>query len=274
MSDLILEKIKQEKRRRNQIYQSLDYLLSHLSYFDFFSKDAFQIILQAKQFASFHKKQTITSEILLLGFFGHKNELRSFLMDFDLDPNTLSSLLCQTNAIYEQYSQIKNYIYGKDFENEEYKEKIGFDSEIKKIFEQAIKNGLSRFKTPIISSEILFITMMEDQTINGSKLIKNMIGDETKWYLIRYQLIKRIHQQESLIRGEVSINQHYFACLLKRQLNDLELARLIEKQEFAIAVSLFRNTLVSSILAQDIFENILKDINKSIRFRKLRKYSS
>ena len=56
MSDLIIEKIKQEKRRRNQLYQSLDYFLSHLSYFDFFSKDAFQILLQAKQFAFFYKK--------------------------------------------------------------------------------------------------------------------------------------------------------------------------------------------------------------------------
>ena len=37
MNNLIIEKIKEEKRRRNQVYQSLDYFLKHISYFDFFS---------------------------------------------------------------------------------------------------------------------------------------------------------------------------------------------------------------------------------------------
>ena len=45
------EKIELEKRRRNQVYLSLDYNLSVLSYFDFFSYDTFQIIKVAKQIA-------------------------------------------------------------------------------------------------------------------------------------------------------------------------------------------------------------------------------
>ena len=39
----IKNQIKNERRRRNQSYQSLDYMLSRITYFDFFSADAFNI---------------------------------------------------------------------------------------------------------------------------------------------------------------------------------------------------------------------------------------
>ena len=39
------DKVSSEKRKRNQIYNKLDYLLSLTSIFDFFSFDTFKIIL-------------------------------------------------------------------------------------------------------------------------------------------------------------------------------------------------------------------------------------
>ena len=44
----IKNQIKNERRRRNQAYQSLDYMLSRITYFDFFSADAFNIAKYSK----------------------------------------------------------------------------------------------------------------------------------------------------------------------------------------------------------------------------------
>jgi hypothetical protein len=61
------EKIIIEKRRRNQAYMALDYLLSAITYFDFFSSDAFKIVKNAKYLAQICNKN-VTSELLLLLF--------------------------------------------------------------------------------------------------------------------------------------------------------------------------------------------------------------
>ena len=37
-------KIQNEKRRRTQIYSTIDYLISNLTYFDFFSVNAFSLV--------------------------------------------------------------------------------------------------------------------------------------------------------------------------------------------------------------------------------------
>jgi hypothetical protein len=75
------EKIELEKRRRNQVYLSLDYNLSVLSYFDFFSYDTFQIIKVAKQIASISKKKIVTSKILLLAFLSMELPLSEMIYD-------------------------------------------------------------------------------------------------------------------------------------------------------------------------------------------------
>lgn len=273
MNSLVTEKITQEKRRRNQIYKSLDYSLSHLSYFDFFSKDALKIVIQTKGLASFFQKKTITSEMLLIGFFSQKNDFRELFLEYDIDPNLIFYLTCNKNSIYEHYLMIKEYFSGMNKEENHSQKNFSFSREVTSIFEQATNNALSRFKTPIISSEILFITIMEDESIKASSIIKTMVKDPIKWYLLRYELMKKIHLQESTIRGQIIINQHYFACLLKRELTDVELDRVIQNQNFPYAVNLFRNTLVSTILMQNIFETLLVDIKQSMRLTKFRKYS-
>jgi len=60
--------IKSERRRRNQSYQALDYIISRVTYFDFFSADAFNITKYGKYFAQILNKKTVTSEILLFPF--------------------------------------------------------------------------------------------------------------------------------------------------------------------------------------------------------------
>ena len=153
-------------------------------------------------------------------------------------------------------------------------QKVKYSHEVNKIFEKAAENALVRFKTPVISPEILFITIIEEKNTKAAKIIKKFLKDDVDWYLLRYKLIKRIHNQESNIRSEVIKNQHYFAYLMKIQLTDFEFNKLIENEALAKGVSLFRNTLISTILKIDIFEEIKAEIRVSMKLTNKRSYST
>ena len=61
-SSSIDEQIRFEKRRRNQAYKALDYILARVSYFDFFSSNAFTLALYSKYFTQLYTKKIVTSE--------------------------------------------------------------------------------------------------------------------------------------------------------------------------------------------------------------------
>ena len=141
------------------------------------------------------------------------------------------------------------------------------------IFEKAAENALNRFKTPVITPEILFLTLLEEKNSRVGKLLKNIIKTDTEWLVLRFKILKKLHNQEVEIRREVSVNQQYFAYLLKIQLSDKEFEKLLEKKVLENSVSLFRNLLVLEILNVNIFNVLLKDIKHSIRLNNTRKYS-
>ena len=116
---------------------------------------------------------------------------------------------------------------------------------------------MTRFKTPVINSDILFITLMEEKTSKAGKLIRKLINNDTNWYLLRYRLIKRLHNQEVLIRSEITKNQHYFAYLMKTRFSEFDFNKLIKSELLLTAVSFFRNSLIKGILKQNIFGHVL-----------------
>jgi hypothetical protein len=270
----LFEKITDEKRRRTQVYATLDYLFSGISYFDFFSRDAFSIVKKSHHLAHIFEKKTITSEILLFPFFYPKTEISYLLRHFNIREEIIGKTIATPNFTYDRYINMKEVFYGADINDELDESEKRFAHEVKLIFEKASENALLRFKTPIISSEILFITIMEEKRTKAARMIKKMINNEGNWYLLRYHLMRRIHNQESTIRGEVPINQQYFAYLLKIQLPDIFFNRLIRYGVLRQGVSLFRNTLVSNILNENIFNSMEKEIKKSIEVTSVRQYSS
>jgi ATP-dependent Clp protease ATP-binding subunit ClpA len=277
------EKIIIEKRRRNQAYMALDYLLSAITYFDFFSSDAFKIVKNAKYLAQICNKN-VTSELLLLPFFSYPSDVCQILKEFgitqELVENSVSSLQeKKKKTLFEkQKNSIKRLF--KDFKGFFVQETLSLDQNIKyshevnKLFEKSAENALLRFKTPVISPEILFITIIEEKDTKASKIIRRFLKKDVDWYLLRYKLIKRIHNQESNIRSEVVKNQHYFAYLMKIQLTDFEFNKLIETETLAQGVSLFRNTLISKILKVNIFDEISDEIYTSMKITNKRSYSS
>ena len=270
------EQINKEKRRRNQAYQAMDYILSRVTYFDFFSSNAFNIAVHSKYFTQIYNKKTVTSEYLLLPFFYCESNVSSFIADYPLTENILqiaNPKKVMTSGIWwnplSWFSTSK-----KKAKSIKFNPKIEFSLEVNQLFEKAAENAMTRFKTPVITSEILFITLMEEKT-KVNKLIQEWLGNETEWQMFRYRLIKRLHNQESMIRSEVSKNQQYFAYLLKTELKEAEFEKMIETETLAKGTSLFRNTLISEIVKVDIFDLLWEEIRLNIKIsRGHRKYSS
>ena len=278
----IAEKILIEKRRRHQTYMALDYFLSAVTYFDFFSSDAFKIVKNAKYLAQICEK-SVTSELLLLPFFSYPSHVSDILKDFEITEAMIETVVAslqktkkenffqkQKNSIKQTLRNVKGFFVRETLA---LNQNVKYSHEVNKIFEKAAENALSRFKTPVISPEILFITMIEDKNSKASRIIKKFLKTDIEWYLLRYKLIKRIHNQESNIRSEVIKNQHYFAYLMKIQLTDFEFNKLIENEALAKGVSLFRNTLISKILKIDIYEEISEEIYTSMKITNKRSYS-
>lgn len=283
------EKIKIEKRKRHQAYSALDYSLSLTTYFDFFSFDAFQIAKDAKHFTQLAEKKIVTSDLLLLPFFYTDSKLSEIFENYGLTKeiiqDTISSYYVKSSETSspQKIESLKNFwkdliSYSPIQINEIVPNpKIKYSLEINRIFEKAACNALTRFKTPVISTEILFITLMEEENSRAARIIKKFFTNETDWFLLRYNLIKRLHNQESIIRNQIVPNQHYFAYLLKTRFSDLEFENLIKNEYLKDAVSAFRNELLSEVMKINIYDLLEEEVYASIKNNKsknTRTYSS
>nr|AYO28654.1 ClpN [Neotessella volvocina] len=279
------KKIEKEKRRRYQIYSTLDYLLSRITFYDFFSPDAFKIAIYSKYYAHILNKKNVSTDLLFLAFFNSNSELISILENFGIKQKQLDRMIWNyydkslekpsKNYFFTINRILRNFWSSLFFINKKLNSKLKFSQEINKIFEKAAINALNRFKTPIITSEILFITLMEEKKTKAAKLIRYFLPNQTQWLLLRYQLIKRIHKRELLIRKLTKKNQRYFAYLLLTQLTELELSHTLFTETFAETVSIFRNTLIMESLQINIMKKIRKDaICESLIFQPSEKLKS
>jgi hypothetical protein len=261
--------IKLERRRRNQVYLALDYVLERVTYFDFFSSDAFHIAKYSKAFAQIFEKKEITSELLLFPFFYCESNLLNLLEEYNLSSLFLEFLSQQFDT---ELTLNKNEIQ-KKLGNIVYDENISYSNEVNYLFEKASENALKRFKTPIITSEILFLTMMEEKNVKVSKIIKKILKTNIEWQLLKYRLLKKLHSNEAFIRSEVNRNQHYFTYLLKSELPEEQFSKLIENKTLGEGVQLFRNIIINDVLEVNIYQILLKDIKNSMKINTERTYS-
>jgi hypothetical protein len=267
-----LEKINVEKRRRYQVYTTLDYLISGITYFDFFSLDAIEIVENAKYLAQICNKKNVTTEFLLLAFFYSDLELLQILREFKISERRIARFVMKNSKLKKSKKNFFNSIFEK-FNNKKSQVSLDYSYEVNKIFEKASENALTRFKTPVINSAILFMTLLDEEKSLGSKMIRHILKKDVDWYLVRYKILKYLHNHESTIRSNVLLNQHYFAYLLKTQLTDKQFSSLIEQENLGESVSLFRNDLVSQILKINLSNKLKKDTKISMNFMNKRRYT-
>jgi hypothetical protein len=285
------QEIQLEKRRRNQAYKMLDYTLSNNTYFDFFSADAFQIAKNSKYMTQLYGKQKVSLELLFLSFFDLEFQVGSLLQSFGFDETFLEKLMAplkmskkKENGLWPPLTLLttlqkkgKNLlesVFSLGEDETHFNQQIRYSYQVHQIFEKSAENALNRFKTPVITPEILLITLMEEKESLIGKLIKKNITDETNWYLLRYKLLKRLYAQESNVRSQVKRNQHFFAYLLKTQLPDVSFEKLIENKVLGKAVSLFRNVLIHDLLKSNLADSLDAEIHASLMIGPKRYYST
>lgn len=276
-----IEKITLEKRKRNQLYITMDYILSVVSLFDFFSIDSFTIIKDSNYLKALTDEKYINSDLILFSFLNQNLKIAKILTEYGISLNSLIPYVVPLKNISVKDSETlldsiidKLQSLRKKSILIDVKKKLNYSSEVQKIFEKATENALIRFKTPVVSSEILFITLMEETDGKFSKILKSLINNETEWFILRYRLLKELHSQESIIKGDVVKNQHYFAYLLKTAISEKDYDRLIKKDSLSSAVSVFRNFVIADLLKINLFDTLSEEILNSIQLENKRKYSS
>jgi hypothetical protein len=268
------EEIKKEKRRRNQVYVTLNYFLANSTYFDFFSIDAFEIVTFSQYIGTLYNISPISSDLLLLSFFFSKNNSTLLLEEANVSLETIMLelkdkkpiLFSPFSFIIKQWSRFKMKFLKV--------ERCQFAKSVYTIFEKTTKNSVIRLKTPVITSTVLLITMMEQEDFFAFSILKKALETDLNWHLLRYKLIKHIHYEELHLRNEVLKNQHYFAYLFKTQLTEQEFDFLIKKDALSQAVPFFRNIFVSSILKQKMFKVLTRNVKKLLKLINNRTYVS
>ena len=265
-------KIELERRRRHQAYTALDYHLSLTTYFDFFSFDTFQIAKDAKYLTQIEKGKNVTSDILLLAFFSKHLNISEILNNFGLKKESIfekvSSFSNKEDTIIENLVKKFQISFPVSFQSLVLNTKIEYSLEVNHIFEKAAENAFLRFKTPLIGTEILFLTLLEEEETLAGKILKEIFPTDFDWFSLRYELIKKIYNQEAMIRTEVGSSQEYFAYLLKTRFSDFEFESLIASGYFSQSVLSFRNNLISEALKLDIYKSLEEEVYTSMKLNR------
>jgi len=265
-------KIELERRRRHQAYTALDYHLSLTTYFDFFSFDTFQIAKDAKYLTQIEKGKAVTSDILLLAFFSKHLKISEILNNFGLKKESIfekvSSFSNKEDTIVENLVKKFQISFPISFQSLVLNTKIEYSLEVNHIFEKAAENAFIRFKTPLIGTEILFLTLLEEEETLAGKILKEIFPTDFDWFSLRYELIKKIYNQEAMIRTEVGSSQEYFAYLLKTRFSDFEFESLIASGYFSQSVLSFRNNLISEALKLDIYKSLEEEVYTSMKLNR------
>jgi hypothetical protein len=242
-------------------------------------KEDQEILLQKKEWEYISStEKNITNNIKNLIQTKNWKLLRRALKETSLDTKNLVNFY---EKQYSRYGQIINSVleileldtfFGTKKEKISEKE-MKFGRTVRKIFFKASENAIFRFKSPVITSDILFLTMMEGTNTGAGVLIKRLLKNKTNWYLLRYEILKRIHYQESAIRSDVKKNQQFFAYLLKTELSENEFSQLIEKNVLQEAVMVFRNNLIQETVKLNFHKILERDVYASIKATSTRSYS-
>lgn len=259
-----------EKRRRNQLYLTLNYLLNLGTFFDFCSYDAFNLLKSSKDIAKKCNSKIITLEHFFLAFFEKESALISFLKGYGI---TKESLFVTTSPEKQKSLPFIQSFLNLNRKKIKKQKSFLFSHDLSTLFKKAIKNAHTRFKTPIITPEIFFITLIEQKFAILESWGINFPLTKNEGYLLRYDLLKQIHNAEIFFRSKTTKNNRIFSYLLKTQLSNLQFKRLIEDKSFPLGLLFFRNQLLLKSGRFSLNLGIENEIYRSIKVINTRKYS-
>lgn len=161
------------------------------------------------------------------------------------------------NFCFKSDKDLKNF---ENLHNISRYENIAFYQDVHSLFLKATENARLRFKTPIVNLPILFITLMELKKSKIATHIKKNLTNHMEYDLLKYRLMRELHNEEVSIRFDMDQNQRFFVYLLKSQLKEDEFTRLVDEKTIGKVTSHFRNKLIISSLGINVFKLMKLDI--------------
>ena len=256
---------------------ALDYLRSHKNKFDFFSVDLINLIKTTKDLTKTFNQKKLTTDLLLLAFFSSDSEILTIFNKYNISFQRVFKYISYgyelENFETNRFSEFKKNLQSIFPKKRNINEKIQFNFELNKMIEKAIENCY-RFKTPVLTPEIVLLTFLEEKNNSAGQILKSFLKDELQWNLFRYEILKKVHNQESKIQGNIPKSSRYFAYLLKTELTDLQFEKLLKKDNLTAIVLNYRDLVVHKLLALDLYSEIEKEIKYSIRVGNTRTYKT
>ncbi len=283
-----------EKRKRNLATFLFNRLLSQSSYFDFFNKEALLCLLFAKKLAGIFKQEKVTIEILFLSLCLTKDTNISVLLkdngiySDDLLANYLGykkKIITSSQGIQSNLSKIVssfqntntklgkktffNNILGLSIIDSNYTFSgfeqdflaIPFSDEVYDFFETLMKVAKDKYKTPIISPELLFLELLRDNLVENLCIKLKLLSKLSE---LRYLFLKKLYSEKALLQEKLPRSSHYFFYLFKIASTSNDLEQFITDQTLLEAkVFSLRDFIVKQfvLLNFNIFEEeILKSI--------------
>jgi len=322
-------KLENEKRRRIHTTAIFNSKLLTSSYFDFFSKDAFVLILESIGAAKFFLKNEVTSDLVLLAFINLAEKDDRFLNLFEkyeLETDILVESILESAQIFsdshincikekkislkEIFNVFMDFTFGKEmtdqyknlffycweevksvlpkklftnfplfhFEKNEHLN-IKFSLELQNLFLKATENAVQRFKTPIISPEILLLTFLEERTKKAGKILRYHLKTESRWYQFRYDLLKTLHSEQIFLVESVDKKYLLYLYLLQSRLTRKEFHEIRKTYSMSEITSLneitfrYRNKIISHLVKSNFYDDLKKEIFISIHAINQRKYT-
>ena len=180
---------------------------------------------------------------------------------------------------------------------------IPFSLAVEKLLDKAVLQAVSRYRTPIITTDLLFVVLVEKilfylspnwNSLNQNEKISKKCNESEKefrktarWFsnvfpkdvevellLLRYDLFKQIHKGEASLREQISVNQYFFGSIIKTEIPESKINELLENESFGSVVSEFRDILMKTAMEKNLQDQIYQDSLKELHLTSNRKYSS
>ena len=265
-------KVLNEKRKRHQTYLKLNFLLSLNTCVDFFTLDAFNIFKNIIRLGQSCPSNEVKKEVLFQSFLEIAPKFTQIFEEGNIiEPQTLNTWKKNMRKSESLFSRLKkNLMYAYKAKAKVYNQ---FSYDFTEILEKTIENALYRFKSPIITSEILFITLLEQNEMRIPSQNESLVLNSSQWQALHYTVLKRIHNQESSIRNKVKKSDQYFAYILKTLLPEIQFDRLIEEDLLPFSTAFFRSKLLVEASKISLSRMLEQNIYNSIKISRRRKYS-
>lgn len=156
---------------------------------------------------------------------------------------------------------LENFVFKKPLKN------IRFSYSLFLFFEQLMKISQEKYKTPIISTELIFLELLNSKAV---KILPKFLNSNFLFYELKYSVTKSLYKEETYLKEEIPKNRYYFSYLFKLGTEEGILKKMIEKEElltngdFLSKLFSLRKFLTKKIIRINILKYIQIEIFKSV----------